>query len=448
MEDPYHVYGGMQDHDSWRGPVNGWSGRVSVEDWVTVGESDGMYNQVDPTDSRWVYNTYQWGGHRRYDQRTRTSTPIEPKLPDEKEPLRYNWTPPLRLSPHNSQILYTGAQYLLRSLDRGDHWERISPDLTTADASKISPPGSTVQYCTITTISESLVRAGVIWVGTDDGKVQVTRDHGATWSDVTPNLATAGGPAHFWVTRVLAAAREPGTAYVTKSGHRFSRSEPLVFRTTDFGATWTPIHANLPASPANVIVEDPADPDILYVGTHAGLHVSIDGGLRWVAVRANLPTVSVTDLVVHPREHDLVVGTFGRGLYIANIALVRELDEETLARDLAFFRVRPRARRVEGAVGNYRLSGDRYVVTENEPNGLVFDYRLREKAEGKAKATITDREDKVVRTLEGPAAAGLNRMVWDGRDDQRRLVSPGDYGVKIEVGPFTATQRATLLSPR
>ncbi|HXH07857.1 MAG TPA: hypothetical protein VNI83_14830, partial [Vicinamibacterales bacterium] len=176
MEDPYNIYGGLQDHESWKGPSNGWSGRVSLEDWVTVGTGDGMYNAVDPTDSRWVYNTMQFGGHHRYDQRRRERTRIEPQRPPGAPPLRWNWTPPIIISPHNPRILYTGAQVVFRSLDRGDRWQEISPDLTTNDAEKIALTGPSIRYCTITTLSESPVTPGVLWVGTDDGKVQVTRN--------------------------------------------------------------------------------------------------------------------------------------------------------------------------------------------------------------------------------------------------------------------------------
>jgi photosystem II stability/assembly factor-like uncharacterized protein len=312
METPYNIYGGMQDHDSWKGPSNGMSGRISVEDWVTVGDNDGMYNVVDRTDSRWVYNSIQWGGHHRTDTRLNTRTKIEPSRPAGPPHLRWNWTPPLLISPHNSRILYTGAQVLFRSLDRGDHWQEISPDLTTNDATKISPPGMTIQFCTMTTIAESPVEPGVLWIGTDDGKVQVSQSHGATWRDVTPAIATAGGPADYWVTRVIASAHAAGTAYVTKTGYRFDRPEPLVFKTTDFGATWTAIHSNLPRKPVNVIVEDPIDPKLLFVGTHEAVFASVDGGARWVRMMANMPPVPVTDLVIHPREADLVVATFGR----------------------------------------------------------------------------------------------------------------------------------------
>ncbi len=444
MDDPYRIYGGLQDHDSWRGPVEGWSGRVTLSDWVTVGDNDGMYNQVDPTDSRWVYNTYQWGGHHRLDQRTNTRKAIVPVRPQGQPPLRFNWTPPLRLSPHNSAILYTGAQVLFRSLDRGDHWEEISPDLTTDDASKISPPGSTVQYCTITTISESPVRPGIIWVGTDDGKVQVTRDHGASWTDVTAKIAGAGGPETYWVTRVLASAYAPGTAYVTKSGHRFDKYEPLVFETTDFGATWTPLHATLPAGhPVNVIVEDTKDKDLLFAGTMGGVFVSIDGGHAWTPLKGNMPVVSVTDMLVHPREGDLVAATYGRGLWVSNIGWLREAKAGALGEDAHFFEVRAFTQPVEGAWGNYELYGDRQLAMPND-EGTEFIYYLREKPPGKVTIVIDNESGQTVRTVEGPALAGLNRAQWNGRGGRSGILPPGTYTATLQVGEKKLTRKVTM----
>ncbi|HXG56971.1 MAG TPA: FlgD immunoglobulin-like domain containing protein [Vicinamibacterales bacterium] len=446
LEIPYNIYGGMQDHDSWKGPSNGFSGRIGLEDWVTVGDNDGMYNVVDRTDSRWIYNSIQWGGHHRADTRTHTRTRIEPTRPKDLPHLRWNWSPPLLLSPHNSQVIYTGAQVLFRSFDRGDHWEEISPDLTTNTAAKISPPGMTIQFCTMTTIAESPLKPGVLWVGTDDGRVQVTRTHGASWSDVTPAIAAAGGPADLWVTRVIASAHAPGTAYVTKSGHRYDRPDPLVFKTTDYGATWTAIHANLPRKPVNVIAEDPSDPDILFAGTHHGVFVSIDGGGRWTRMKGNMPTVPVTDLVIHPREADLVVATFGRGLFLTHIGPLREIDDKTLGKPLHFFAVRSRALRQDQAWGNYELSGDRYTYTENEPDGLVFEYRLARKTDRPARITIADAAGATLRVLEGPAASGLNRAAWNGNGSKQQPVPPGDYTVTIDAAGETATRKARLLT--
>src|SRR5215470_16285942 len=368
MEAPYNVYAGLQDHESWKGPSNGWSGSVGLADWVTVGIGDGMYNQVDPTDSRWVYNTQEFGRPGRYDQQTRSRKLIVPTRPTGQPLLRFNWVAPIRLSPHDPKTLYAGAQVLLRSRDRGDHWEEISPDLTTNDPNKISPPGAAIQHCTIVTISESPATAGVIWVGTDDGKVQVTKNGGTNWSDVTANVAKAGGPEDAWVTRVFSSNANPGTAYVAKSRLRQDDFRPFLYRTTDYGATWTSIASNLPKGTINVIFEDYKNPELLFAGSDAGVFVTIDGGAQWLAMKGNMPTAPVTDLTIQPRETDLVVGTYGRGIWITNIAVLRELNDSVLNEDIHFFPVQSRSRRSEGAVGNYRLLGDRQLVTPNEPN--------------------------------------------------------------------------------
>ncbi|HSQ18853.1 MAG TPA: hypothetical protein VLR92_00630, partial [Blastocatellia bacterium] len=351
MEEPYNIYAGLQDHESWKGPSDGWTGSIGIADWVTVGIGDGMYNQVDPVDSRWVYNTQEFGRHAQLDQKLRVRTVIAPTRPAGQQLLRFNWVAPLRLSPHDPKTLYAGAQVLFRSRDRGDHWEEISPDLTTNDTSKISPPGAAIQHCTITTISESPFTAGVIWAGTDDGKVQVTKNAGMSWTDVTVGIAKAGGPEDAWVTRVFASNSNGATAYVSKSKHRQDDFRPFLYKTTDYGATWTSIASNLPNRPINVVFEDYKNSNLLFVGDDAGVYVSIDGGARWFALKGNMPTVPVQDLIIHLRESDLVVGTFGRGIWITNIAALRSFSDALMNEDVHFFPVRPKPRRNEGALG-------------------------------------------------------------------------------------------------
>src|SRR5215470_14901811 len=220
-----------------------------------------MYNEPDPN-GRWLYNTQEFGRHARVDLTQRTRTVIAPTRPQGQPFLRFNWTAPIRLSPHDPKIIYAGAQVLFRSRDRGDTWEEISPDLTTNDATKISPPGAAIQFCTITTIAESPAQAGVIWVGTDDGKVQVTKDAGKSWNDVTKAIAEAGGPEDAWVTRVFGSHHQAGTAYVAKSRLRQDDFRPFLYKTTDFGATWTQITTGLPVRTINVVFEDRKNPDL------------------------------------------------------------------------------------------------------------------------------------------------------------------------------------------
>ena len=444
MEDPYHIYAGLQDHDSWKGPINGPHGRVGPEDWVTVGDNDGMYNRVDPTDSRWVYNSIQWGGQYRADQKTHTRKRIVPTRPAGQPPLRFNWTPPILLSPHNPAIVYTGAQVLFRSLDRGDHWQEISPDLTTNDPERISPPGMTVQFCTLTTLSESPLQAGVIWAGADDGKVQVTTNHGASWTDVTPNLAAAGAPAHYWTTRVLASRFAAGTAYVTKSGRRYDEMKTVVMKTTDFGKTWASVAGNLPDRSLDVVVEDLEDEQILFVGSDRGVYVTLDGGRDWVAFKGNMPTVPVTDMVIHPREHDLVAATYGRGLFVTNVAWLAEAKEGVLQKDAHLFAIRPRAVPREGPWGNFELYGDRHLIVPND-DGVNVDFFLRSKPAEKVKVAIADGAGATVRTIEAEGRAGLNRVTWDVTAGRGRRLGPGVYGVTVEAGGQTLTGTARVV---
>jgi photosystem II stability/assembly factor-like uncharacterized protein len=443
MEDPYNIYAGLQDHESWKGPINGPSGRIGVEDWVTVGTGDGMYNQVDPTDSRWLYNTQEFGTPRRVDQRTHTRTIITPPTPP-RERLRFNWVAPLRLSPHNPSTVYVGAQMLFRSDDRGDHWQQISPDLTTNDAATIAQNGPSIRFCTISTISESPVTAGMIWVGTDDGRVHVTRDGGKTWSDVTANIAAAGGPADLWVSRVFASNFDPGTAYVAKTGFRADDFRPFLFKTTDFGRTWTAIVNGLPNKSINVVIEDRRNGRVLLVGNDRGVYVSIDGGAQWFALKGNMPSVPVHDLVIHPRENDLVAATYGRGLWVTDIAPLREIDAAMLEKDLHLFAVEPKAPRGEGAWGNYQLYGDRYARTPNEPDALVVVYYLKDGGTS-AIVTLTDRAGKALRTVPGPAKPGINRALIGLREDRSQAaLTPGDYALTVTVGSRMDTRTATI----
>ncbi|HVL67051.1 MAG TPA: hypothetical protein VM364_07290 [Vicinamibacterales bacterium] len=452
MEDPYNVYAGLQDHDSWKGPSNARSGAITLEDWTTVGTQDGMYNQVDPTDSRWVYNSFQLGGQRRLDQQTGTVTVIEPRREAGEPPLRYNWITPLVLSPHDPKTLYTGAQVLFRSRNQGDDWQEISGDLTTNDPARcgVSNIGN-VPYCTITTISESPVAPGVIWVGTDDGRVHLTRDHGRAWTEMTGAIAAAGGPADRYVSRVFASPHDAGTAFVAKNGFRNDDFRPFLYRTTDFGRTWQPIAANLPQAPINVVVQDRKSRDLLIVGNDLGVWVSLDGGAAWIRLKGNLPTVAVHDLTVHPRENDLVLGTYGRGLFIGDITHLQELSPAVVARRLHVFAVEPRAAYQFRALGNYHLYGDAFIRVPNEPDALVVNYFVRETTAAGAQVRVLDAAGREIAEMRGPAEAGLNRVLWNMRASgggQGRgggpLMPVGEYRIVVRVGDDEQTVAAQI----
>jgi hypothetical protein len=410
---------------------------------------------VDPTDSRWVYNTRELNAMGRMDQKTGVRTNIAPtRLPD-KPRLRYNWIAPIALSPEDPKTVYAGAQVLFRSKDRGDTWEEISPDLTTNDPDKI---GKNVPYCTITTISESSLKAGVIWVGTDDGKVQLTQDAGGTWTDLTPALTSAGAPMDRWVSRVFASPYDPGTAFVSKNGFRNDDFKPYLYKTTDYGKTWTSIAGDLPEAAVNVVVQDRKNRNLLVVGNDMGVYVSIDGGAGWTRMKANLPTVSVQDLTIHPRENDLVLGTYGRAFWTGDITPLQELTPGVLDKTAYLFDIEPRARYGFSEQGmNYHLFGDKYLSVPNEPEAFAINYYLKADAASGAKITVTDSTGQVTRQLDGPAKKGLNRVYanlngsFGGRGGRGRGAGPaegplaiGEYSVTVEVGGEKLTKPARV----
>ena len=455
MDDPYNVYGGLQDHDSWKGPSNGPTGRISLENWITVGPGDGMYNVVDPTDSRWVYNSRELNQMGRLDQKTGVRTTIAPSRPPGAPRLRYNWIAPIALSPHNPQIVYAGAQVLFRSLNRGDSWEEVSPDLTTNDPAKI---GRNVPYCTITSISESPLKPGVIWVGTDDGKVQLTQNHGGSWNDVTAALTGAGAPADRWVSRVFASPHDPSTAFVSKSGFRNDDFAPYLYKTTDGGKSWTALKGHLPNAPINVVVQDRRNKDLLVVGNDVGVFVSLDGGGAWLQLKANLPTVAVHDLTIHPRENDLVLGTYGRAFWTGDLTPLQEISAAIMDKPAHLFDVEARARYGFSGQGmNYHLFGDKYLEAPNEPEALAINYYLKAEAPAAAKITLKDLTGKVLREMEGPGKAGLNRaligLAGTGFGGRGRGAAPavaalaiGDYTVTVEVAGQSLTKPARVRS--
>jgi photosystem II stability/assembly factor-like uncharacterized protein len=465
MEDPYNLYAGLQDHEHWKGPSNGPLGRVTVWDWLAVGDNDGIMTQVDPTDSRWLYTTRQYGGHTRVDQKLGYETNIAPPPRVQGDPYRFQWSTPIHLSPHDPKVVYIGAQMLLRSTDRGDHWTEISPDLSTNDKSRIlresegGVPGG-IPWFAITSISESPVTNGVIWAGTSDGNVQVTRDDGKTWTDVTPRITAAGGRRDAYVSRVRASSHTAGRAYVSKSGYKFDDFEPYLYRTDNFGGTWTSIAGNLPTEPINVVYEDTKNPDLLFVGNDTGVFVSITRGASWVKMNNNMPNIPVHDLLVHPREQDLILGSYGRDFWITNITPLQELTEAVLDKDVHFFSIKPATQRVTFVFGaNDYLFGQRHISTANEPNAMLIRYYLKNRGTGAATVVITNAAGQEVARLQGTANAGINTVQWTMRDSGGRgggrggggggrggepivnqLMPLGDYTVTLEVAGQTLKQ--------
>jgi photosystem II stability/assembly factor-like uncharacterized protein len=365
MRDPYWVFGGLQDNGAWGGPSNSRDFNGVLNDhWFKMHSGDGMHTANDPLDWRTVYTSSENGNVRRIDALFRQiSTNIRPNLRNllnladvvpglapgagnlPREQFRFNWKAPFILSPHDSRTIYLGGNYLFRSTDRGDTWRIISPDLSTADTAFANPwsggmtrdQSGAETHASAISISESPLVVGVIWVGTDDGNVQLTRDGGKTWTDVRTNVP--GVPAHRWVSRVEASHFDPATAYLSIDGHRSDDFKPYVFRTTDYGRTWTSLSAGLPQNhPVYVIKEDLKNPDLLFVGTEFSLYASIDRGQSWHRLMNGFPTVPVHDLVIHPRDNDLIAGTHGRGIWILDdITPLQQLTPAVLASDVHLF---------------------------------------------------------------------------------------------------------------
>jgi photosystem II stability/assembly factor-like uncharacterized protein len=404
MARPYNVYCGMQDFGSWKGPSTK-KGRFPIrfEDWEHVNGGDGFYNQVDPHGGRWLYSGAQFGHVTRIDQKTgRRQTIVD----DEAAPYRFNWSTPILISPHDSDVLYVGGNVVLRSGDRGDHWEVVSPDLTRKDPDKMDGVGA-VRYATITTVDESPLKEGVLWVGTDDGSVQLSRDRGESWTDLSRHVSRSAGVDGYWITRVEASGQDPAAAYVTLTGFHRDDFRPFVLVTADYGRSWRSIAGGLPEGSVNVITEDRKNPDLLFVGTDFGVFASLDGGSSWAPMRRDLPTISVHDLVIHPRENDLVVGTHGRGVFITDISPLQEYTSEMTSADLHLFEVEPKVQWVmprQPAVSAQNFAGD------NEAHGVVVNYHLGSAADA-VRLRFYD-GDVLIHEIEGPGAKGLNSVEW------------------------------------
>ena len=452
---PYNVYGGIQDNGSKRGPSTSRSGNIAFEDWERVGGGDGMYNVVG--DSRYLYNEEQFAGEfGRLDLLTNErSGNLRYNRPQDEEQLRWNWNAPIVVSPHDPDVIYHAGNVVLRSTFRAENWTEISPDLTTNDPAKIQGIGN-IRYCTIVSLDESTLVAGLLWAGTDDGNVWVTKDTGANWTQVNANIT--GNPG-YWVSRVEPSHHDPATAYVTFTGYRRDDFGAFIYKTTDYGETWTDISANLPDEPINVVREDHRNPNLLFVGTEMGVYVSLDGGGSWYNMRGDMPTVPVHDLKIHRRENDLVVGTHGRGFFITDISWIQELTAENLSHAVHLFGVETAIRwkntsRSERSAQNF--------AGESAPTGSVLNYMLASPAASAPTIRIYDGE-RLVRELTGSNDAGMNQVIWDmdfgrggsggsGGDNPNRpgnlVYSPapeGLYRVVLEVDGQEYSARARVL---
>jgi photosystem II stability/assembly factor-like uncharacterized protein len=401
---PYRVAGGLQDNGSHMTYHTNPSGDpIYFEAWERVGGGDGMYNEFDWCENRYLYNESQFGPLRRTDLLTGESKMIR----YEDDEMRYNWNAPILVSPHDCDVVYHAGNRLMRSDFRGESWQVISPDLSKNDPATLTTGkggDGNIQYGTITTIDESPLKAGVIWVGTDDGNVQLTQDGGETWTLLNANIP--GNP-EYWVSRVEASHHDLGTAYVSFTGYRNDDFRPFVYKTTDFGATWTSIAGGLPDGPVNVVREHHRNPDLLFLGTEFQVWVSNTGGEEWVSMKLDMPTSPVHDLKIHERDDDLVVATHGRGIFIADIAPLAELTPDVLAQDVHLFQPEPEIRWVASDRTNYAFSN---FAGESEASGASLYFYLSEAAP----VTLTVFQGQLpVRTIQVEGTAGINVAQWD-----------------------------------
>ena len=437
---PYNVFGGLQDNGSWMGPSQS-AGGIENKDWTLVGQGDGFHTYRDPEETDMIYAEFQGGNLTRYHLATGESKEIRPLPGEGEEDYRFNWNTALHLSPSTPGTLYYGGQYLFRSPDRGESWQKISPDLTTNDPQRqrqmetggLTLDNSTAENnATIYTISESPKNSKVLWVGTDDGLVQVTRDGGESWTNVTANIPDL--PEGLWVSHVEASSHEEGAAHVSVDGHRSGDMDTYLYRTTDFGSTWESIVSEGIESFAHVVAQDPVNPDLLFAGTEFGLYVTLDGGNRWARFKGGLPPVPVRDLDIHPRDHDLIVGTHGRGIYILDdLTPLRALTAETLEANLALLPARDAVMAVSGGMSWF--TGSDEFSGRNPPEAAsIFFYQKKRHIFGDLKVEIYDSEGELITTIPAPKVKGLNRADWPMRLPPPKL-PPATNLVFVFQGP-------------
>ncbi len=469
MREPYYVYCGLQDNGTWGGPSATRDRAIYTDFWFSISGGDGFHVQVDPNDWRTVYSERDPMGAGgiiwRSNAETRESVSIRPqtggnimnyeeyitpeieKMQMEKGwgappppgaenidlrggagsgAFRWNWSQPMIISPHNPHTLYVGANHLFKTVDRGNTWYLISPDLSKNDPYKTIkesggltsdsvPGGGAEYYGTIVTISESPLKPGLIWAGTDDGNVQITQNGGKTWSNVRSLIPEV--PEDHYVSRVEASHFDPGTAYVSFDGHENADFRPWVFLTRDYGKTWRNITANLPQShPVYVVREDLKNPQLLFVGTEFAVFFSLNGGRTWSKLNQNLPTVAVHDLVIHPRDNDLIAGTHGLGIWIMDdISPLQQATEDVLSSSAYLFRNRDAVRWFSVRTGG--SGGSLYFEGENPPGDAGINYFLGKAAAGDVKFEISDVTGNFKRTYTVDAEPGIHRLFWDMHSD-------------------------------
>ncbi|MBI3004750.1 MAG: hypothetical protein HYY49_04970 [Ignavibacteriales bacterium] len=490
MEIPYNVFGGMQDNGSWRGPSDVWENRgIRNFHWNEVAFGDGFATLVDRSNPSYGYAMSQGGFIVRFNVTTGERKDIRPAGPENVR-LRFNWSAGINFDPFDAKTIYYGSQFVHRSTDRGDSWTIISPDVTTNDPAKQKAEESggltkdvtaAENHCTIMTIAPSTLQQGVVWVGTDDGNVQVTQDGGKSWKNVVdraPDLAK-----NAWCAHIEPSKFDAGTAYIVFDDHRRGNFKTYVYKVENFGNSWTSLTRNDPTTGsrdqwgyAHVIEQDPVKKELLYLGTEFGLWVSFNEGRNWQKWTDGVPTVGVYALIVHPRDHDLVIGTHGRAAYILDdIRPLRSLSKEVLEKPLHVFEIPTAYQHTIKQMDGYHFPGDAMFSGESKNYGAMITYSInkpklieagtKQQGEGaddedkripsdtiKINVEITDASGAIVRKMNTSTTKnGLNRFTWNLRRDgfrQPRMqpgippefqpqgpeVVPGNYTVKLKAG--------------
>jgi photosystem II stability/assembly factor-like uncharacterized protein len=466
---PYNVYGGLQDNGSWYGPSRK-AGGITNADWHNSYGGDGFYSFRHPTDKDIIFSEYQGGNLVRYNRKTGTAKDIKPYPAGEESKYRFNWNSPVHISPNNGDRMYFGAQYLFVTNDRGDSWTRISPDLTTNNPDKLRQhesggltlDNSTAEnHCTIYAIAESPQDELVVWVGTDDGNLQVSADGGKTWRNVVANAPDL--PANTWVTFIEPGHFDRKTAYVAFDGHRTGDMETYLYHTNDLGQTWRRLPTASVEGYALCVREDLKNPNLLFLGTELGLYISVDGGENWHRFTNNLPKVAIRDMVIHPRDHDLVLGTHGRGVIIIDdITPLRRITSEIVGQPLVFLDLAPTVLRDPGGGGAW-FGGSANFVGPNPSSAAKIAYYMNKRHTfGKMELEVYH-NGELIKTLPAGKSAGINivemptslkkpkapptnnRMALFGTLFGPNLAA-GDYEVRLVKGKDTYATTFSLIN--
>lgn len=469
---PYRVYGGLQDNSVWVGDSS-YPGGISNSRWENIFNGDGFWAFEDPADPDYIYAESQGGEIGRVNRHTLDYRGIKPQPQYNEKKLRFNWNAPIALSPNEKGTIYIGAQFLFRSRDHGQSWERISPDLSTNDPEKQKQEesgGVTVDnsaaemHTSIYSISESPKNGQLIWAGTDDGNLQITRDGGKHWTNVVDKISGLGK--NSWVSTVIASRYNEGTAYATFDRHTFGDIKPYVYKTTDFGNTWTPLVNDQSGVTgyAHVITEDTVDPNLLFLGTEFGLWISIDGGQQWAQYKGSgFPAVAVRDIVVQPRESDLVLATHGRGIWIIDdISSLRALTPEIMSQEAVLFD--STGVQYLNASGGWSEGDATFYGPSRTTDAFITYYQKGRHIFGDMKIEILDPEGKVIDTVSGSKHRGINRATWSMRLKPPTVppaasaafgaatgprILPGIYTIKMTKGDKVYTSKLkVVLDPR